>query len=71
MTKQEKKLEAVISEIMTIKKIEGIPSDYYLIEKKSANNYLGTATIGNLSITVKGKDTKTTVKLLTKDLISQ
>ena len=68
MTKQEKELERVISEVMKRKKIDGIPSDFYLIEKKSTNNYLGTATIGNLSAEAKGKDSKTAVKNLTKEL---
>ena len=67
MTKQEKELERVISEVMKRKKIDGIPSDFYLIEKKSTNNYLGTATIGNLSAEAKGKDSKTAVKNLLKN----
>jgi len=68
LTKQEKELERVISEIMKRKKIDGTPSDFYSIEKKSTNNYSGTATIGNLTAEVQGKDSKTTVKNLTKEL---
>lgn len=68
MTKQEKELEKVISVIMGRKKINGNPSDFYLIEKKSTNNYLGTATIGNITAEVKGKDSKAAVKNLTKEL---
>lgn len=68
MTKQEKELERVISAIMGRKKIDGNPSDFYLIEKKSTNNYLGTATIGNITAEAKGKDSKATVKNLTKEL---
>lgn len=68
MTKQEKELEKVISVIMSRKKIDGAPSDFYLVEKKSTNNYLGTATIGNITVNVKGKDSKSTVKNLTKEL---
>ena len=68
MTKQEKELERVISEIMKRKKIDGDPSDFYLIEKKSSNNFLGTLTIGNLTVNTKGKDFKSTVKNLIKEL---
>lgn len=68
MTKQEKELESVISNIIGRKKIDGVPSDFYLVEKKSTNNYLGTAIIGNLTVSVKGKDSKATVKNLTKEL---
>jgi len=68
LTKQEKELEKVISDIMSRKKIDGNPSDFYLVEKKSANNYLGTATIGNLTANAHGKDSKTAVKNLTKEL---
>ena len=68
LTKQEKELEKIISDVMKRKKIDGEPSDFYSIEKKSTNNYLGTATIGNLTAEVKGRDTKTAVKNLTKEL---
>lgn len=68
MTKQEKELERVISEVMKRKKIDGNPTDFYLIEKKSTNNFIGTATIGNLTVEAKGKDVKSLVKSLTKEL---
>lgn len=68
MTKQEKELERVISEVLKRKKIDGNPADFYLIEKKSTNNFIGTATIGNLTVESKGKDFKSTVKNLTKEL---
>ena len=68
MTKQEKALEIKISEIMKRKKIDGQPSDFYTVEKVSTNNYLGKATIGNLSVEAKGKDSKSTIKNLTKEL---
>ena len=53
---------------MVRKKIEGNPSEYYTIEKKSTNNYEGKVTIGNLEVESKGKDIKTAVKNLTKEL---
>ena len=53
---------------MLRKKIDGNPEDFYLIEKKSTNNYLGTATIGNLTVEAKGKDIKSAVKNLTKEI---
>ena len=68
MTKQEKELVKTIEVVMKRKKIEGNPHDLYLIEKKSTNNYLGTATIGNLSVEATGKDMKTAVKNLNKEL---
>jgi len=68
LTKQEKELEQVIMVILERKKISGEPSDFYLVEKKSSNNYLGTATIGNLTVNSKGKDFKTAIKNLTKSL---
>jgi len=68
LTKQEKELERVISELMKRKKIDGTPSDFYSVEKKSTNNYLGIVTVGNLTAETQGKDFKTTVKNLTKEL---
>ena len=68
MTKQEKALVEKISALMLKKKIEGNPEDFYLIEKKSTNNYLGTVTIGNFTAQSQGKDVKTAIKNLTKEI---
>jgi hypothetical protein len=68
LTKQEKELVKKIEAVMSRKKVEGNPEDLYSIEKKSTNNYIGVVTIGNLTAEVKGKDLKTTVKNLTKEI---
>ena len=68
MTKQEKELVKKIEVVMARKKIDGNPTDYYNIEKKSTNNFVGTVTIGNIEIETKGKDIKSTVKSLSKEL---
>ena len=68
MTKQEKELVKKIEAVMARKKIDGNPQDFYSVEKKSTNNYEGTVEVGNVFITVKGKDIKSTIKQLSKEL---
>jgi len=68
MTKQEKTLVKKVESVMARKKINGNPTDFYIIEKKSTNNYLGVATIGNLTAEAKGKDMKEVYKNLTKEI---
>jgi len=68
LTKQEKALVEKVSAVMLRKKIEGNPMDFYLIEKKSTNNYSGTVTIGNFTAESQGKDIKTAIKNLTKEI---
>lgn len=68
MTKQEKELVKKIEAVMARKKIEGNPEDFYSVEKKSTNNYEGKVEVGNVFITTKGKDIKSTIKQLSKEL---
>ena len=68
MTKQEKELVKKIEDVMSRKNIVGNPEDLYSIEKKSTNHYIGVVNIGNLTAEAKGKDLKTTVKNLTKEI---
>jgi len=68
LTKQEKELVKKIEAVMARKKIDGNPQDFYSVEKKSTNNYEGTVEVGNVFITVKGKDIKSTIKQLSKEL---
>jgi len=68
LTKQEKELVKKIEAVMARKKIEGNPEDFYSVEKKSTNNYEGKVEVGNVFITTKGKDIKSTIKQLSKEL---
>jgi hypothetical protein len=68
LTKQEKDLVKKIEAVMERKKIEGNPSDFYSITKKSTNHYEGIVECGNVYAKVKGKDTKSTIKALTKSI---
>ena len=68
MTKQEKELVKKIEAVMARKKIDGNPEDFYSVEKKSTNNYEGKVEVGNVFITTKGKDIKSTIKQLSKEL---
>lgn len=68
MTKQEKELVKKIEAVMARKKIDGNPQDFYSVEKKSTNNYEGTVEVGNIFIIAKGKDIKSTIKQLSKEL---
>jgi len=68
LTKQEKELVKKIEAVMARKKIDGNPQDFYSVEKKSTNNYEGTVEVGNIFIIAKGKDIKSTIKQLSKEL---
>jgi hypothetical protein len=68
LTKQEKALVEKVATVMLRKNIEGNPEDFYSIEKKSTNNYLGTVNIGNFTAESHGKDIKTAIKNLTKEI---
>lgn len=68
MTKNEKELVVVIQAIMTRKKIEGVATEMYKVEKKSNNHFVAEARIGNSVWASKGKDSKDVIKNLIKEM---
>lgn len=68
MTKNEKDLISVISEMMNRKKIDGNPTDCYSINKRSNKDYFAESKIGNRIFSAQGKDLKEAIKNLIREI---
>ncbi len=69
MTKVEKELIRVVKEKMDRKNIkEGNPQEMYEITKRSNKDYFAKAQIGQMFFTAQGKDLRTVMKNLIKEI---
>jgi hypothetical protein len=68
MTKNEKELVAKVTELMARKGIEGNPSDFYTITKRSNKDYFAELKVGNRVFAAKGTNSKEVCKNLIKEM---